>query len=142
MSIKEGSKVRVKPEVRNPSCGWGLVKHGEVGVVKAVGAFGDLTVDFPRHKFWAGHTREMELVVDTPTAITGLTTRAITEPEVIVNKPKRKSPEKVLAYGIMQKGLLHKVEFDRDVAREIKFELGGKKEGVTIVVLTAGKEIR
>lgn len=131
MSLKVGDKVRVKPEITRPSCGWGLVKHGDVGVIKVVGAFGDLTVDFPEQRHWAGHTNEMELAQ-----------KSALIKEVVVSKTKRKSPEKVLAYGIMKGDELHTVVHDRDKARETKLRMGGKKNAITIVVLNAGKEIR
>lgn len=33
--IKVGDRVRVKPSVTNPICGWGKVTHQSVGVVKS-----------------------------------------------------------------------------------------------------------
>lgn len=58
-------------------------------------------------------------------------------------KQARKSPDKVLAYGVLTKeGKLEDTTTDRAYARVLKAILGGKREGVTIVVLQAGKEIR
>jgi len=131
VSLKVGDKVRVKPEVKRPSSGWGCVDHTSVGEVAFIGTYGDLIIDFPRHKGWSG--TQADLALATP---------EIKAAEVIVRKTKRKSPEKVLAYGIMKAGELHEIETDRDMARLIKYELGGKRAGVTIVVLNAGKEIR
>lgn len=118
-SLKVGDKVRVKSHVKVPLYSWGQVKPGEVGIVIRVDKDGDVYADFPSQSSWLAHTPEMELVSD-----------------------KRKSPEKVLAYGVLKDGELHKIVYDRDVARNTKARLGGKLAGATIVVLQAGKEIR
>lgn len=120
VSFKVGDKVRVKPDVLVPKYRWGSVTHADIGVVTFVGKE-DMQVDFPNRKGWSAHAPEMELVVDA----------------------KRKSPEKVLAYGVIcPEGELLAVTEDRDMARATKAAMGGKKLGVTIVKLQAGEEIR
>lgn len=120
VSFKVGDKVRVKADVLVPKYRWGSVTHTDVGVVTYVGKE-DMTVDFPDRKGWSAHSPEMEVVVDT----------------------RRKSPEKVLAYGVLcPEGDLLAVTDDRDMARQTKAAMGGKKLGVTIVKLQAGEEIR
>lgn len=132
--LKEGSKVRLKSVVARPKYGWGMTKRGDVGTVTAVGAFDDITVNFPNHSYWAGSRKEMEVVTDEV---------AVAKATPKVTKQKRKSPDKVLAYGVLTKeGKVALTTTDREYARLHKAKLGGKREGVTIVVLTAGKEIR
>lgn len=119
MSFKLGDKVRVKSSVSDPEHAWGDVSPGEVGIVRQVG-YSSLVVDFPSQRSWNAVAAEMEVVSD-----------------------RRKSPEKVLAYGVITKaGELFTAVSDRDKARTIKAQLGGKQEGVSIVVLKVGKEIR
>ena len=135
--FKLEDKIRIKAGVK-PLHGWGKVKAGDVGVVKFIGAGTMMLVDFPAQKGWTAEMSEMEHIVKqaTPAPVAKVA-------EVVVDKPRRKSPEKVLAYGIIQKdGTLHSIKYDRDEARRAKLRLGGKRDGVTIVVLTAGKEIR
>lgn len=124
-SLMAGDKVRVKSGVSMPEHGWGYVRHDEVGKVTGYRDDGVLMVDFPSQKNWCAEPSEMEVVAK------------------LAVKPRRKSPEKVLAYGVIEKdGSLYTSVDDRDLARYIKAELGGKQQGVTIVVLQAGKEIR
>ncbi|MDX9668685.1 hypothetical protein [Pseudomonas sp. P8_250] len=113
--LKAGDKVTVG--VVEPVHGWGYVAEGEVGVVKGVDAFGTIEVNFPSQPGWLAEASDLK-------------------------KLTRKSPEKVLAYAVLRQGELHKVVYDRDVARSTKAKLGGKSAGATIVVLQAGKEIR
>lgn len=155
--FKKGDKVRVKDSVRSPYYAWGKVTRGSVGVVVRDAAENAdfMAVDFPEQRNWSAKPREMELVetslatpVEAPvtaqgSAVSALTTRVASTSQGVQTPRKRKSPEKVLAYGVILKdGSLHSVKYDRDDARSIKAELGGKQKGVTIVVLTAGKEIR
>lgn len=153
VTFKKGDKVRVQAGIKTPTHNWGRVTPGDVGTVSFVGAGGMMLVDFQKQSGWTAEMSEMELVNDsritqqggqvTPLgqSITGQGTH-VTSLIPTVAKPKRKSPEKVLAYGVMQKGALHEIVYDRDWAREVKANLGGKSAGATIVVLTAGKEIR
>ena len=136
-SLKVGDKVRVKSHIAMPRHGWGVVRHGDVGTVVRHREDGVTIVDFPSQKSWAAKPSEMEVVAQAAKQpVLQLS------PEPVTDKPKRKSPEKVLAYGVMQNGELHRIVYDRDVARSAKAKLGGKSAGATIVVLTAGKEIR
>ena len=59
-TFRIGDRVRVKTGVQ-PSCGWGSVKSGDIGVVRKIQAK-NLTVDFPQHKQWSGVDHEMERV--------------------------------------------------------------------------------
>ncbi|MNI69373.1 hypothetical protein D3C73_1251150 [compost metagenome] len=86
-----------------------------------------MIVSFPSQRTWCAKTAEMELAAS-----------PFVEPQA-----KRKSPEKVLAYGVLNKeGKLVDITEDRDYARLLKAIEGGKKAGVTIVTLKADKEIR
>jgi hypothetical protein len=121
MTFKVGDKVRVKASVGEPAFDWGQVSPGDVGTVRTIDTKdSDMIVDFPSQRGWMAESQEMELVVE-----------------------RRKSPGKVLAYGILTKeGKLHSTVTDRDKARSIKAKLGGKQQGVTIFTLQADKEIR
>lgn len=153
VTFKKGDKVCVQAGIKTPTHAWGRVKPGDVGTVSFVGARGMMLVDFQKQSGWTAEMSEMELVNDsritqqggqvTPLgqSITGQGTH-VTSLIPTVAKPKRKSPEKVLGYAVMKKDKLHKIVTDRDIARDIKARLGGKLAGATIVVLTAGKEIR
>ena len=55
-----GDRVRVKYSVKTPSCGWGSVKHGEVGILKNLSGT-SVTIDFPRNPGWGGTSVEVEL---------------------------------------------------------------------------------
>ena len=55
-----GDRVRVKYSVKEPSCNWGYVKHGEVGIVKYIKGT-SVKIDFPRQTGWNGRTDEVEL---------------------------------------------------------------------------------
>lgn len=128
VSLKVGDTVRVKSSVAQPRYSWGgYVNHQSVGVVAVIEA-GYLKVDFPDHAGWNADAGDLEVL---PRAV-----------KVSAQKQPRKSPEKVLAYAVMKDGDLHRIVYDRDVARSAKAKLGGKSAGATIVVLQAGKEIR
>lgn len=131
--MKVGDAVRVKPSVQRPKYAWGPhVSHLSVGVVADVRE-DYLKVDFPSHKGWNADAQDLEVLVTSSPKVSG----------EVVRKPPRKSPEKVLAYGIIDKdGSLYTSVDDRDLARYIKAELGGKQNGITIVTLKADKEIR
>lgn len=121
MTFKVGDKVRVKASVVEPEFAWGDVSPGDVGTVRSIqDKFPGMIVDFPAQSGWTAEPTEMELAIE-----------------------RRKSPGKVLAYGILtQDGKLHSTVTDRDKARSIKSKLGGKQQGVTIFTLRADKEIR
>lgn len=121
MTFKVGDKVRVKASVSVPAFEWGNVSPDDVGTVSTIGgANSDLIIDFPAQPGWMAQSQEMELVIE-----------------------RRKTPGKVLAYGVLTKeGKLHSTVTDRDKARSIKSKLGGKQQGVTIFTLRADKEIR
>ena len=55
-----GDRVRVKYSVKTPYCGWGDVKHGEVGILKNLSGT-TVKIDFPRNPGWNGTTDEVEL---------------------------------------------------------------------------------
>lgn len=119
MKLRVGDKVVVK--AYEPQYGWGYVEPGEVGVVTEVHPNGEADVDFPSQVGWMAGKGELKAV----------------------ERKARKSPEKILGYAVLNKdGVLHESTTDREYARIIKACLGGKKEGVTIVTLKAGKEIR
>ena len=60
--IAVGSKVRVKLSVSKPSHGWGTVKPGDVGTVRALGGNGGCTIDFPSQSGWSGKVNELEAI--------------------------------------------------------------------------------
>lgn len=162
--FKQGDKVRVKRSVTRPYYGFGpKVTHESVGQVKHDVLLGsqEVSVNFPGHSHWNGKVSELELIAEPitaqATAVSALTSRVVSTSQgvqaghtigvltstLVAEKQKRKSPDKVLAYGIILKdGSLHGIKFDRDDARREKARLGGKQRGITIVVLNAGKEIR
>ena len=153
VSFKQGDKVQVKPEVKDPVHGWGEVKAGEVGTIASVSEE-VIRIDFPSQFNWAAQPDELllleaapEYAEFTPIPVPHAEFQPLPTfpPSVVpeVTKEQRKSPEKVLAYGVLKKdGKLHKAVTDRDKARSIKAKLGGKQKGVTIVTLNVGKEVR
>lgn len=147
MSFKLGDKVRVQEDIGSPTYDWGNVQPGEVGVVTELRSDTHMIVDFPSQLGWNAHPQDMEIVTTTVSTSEGIQAGQVVEqvlaPTATEAKEKRKSPDKVLAYGIISKdGSLHSVTTDRDTARTRKAQLGGKQEGITIVVLKAGKEVR
>lgn len=147
VSFKVGDKVRVQEDIGSPSYHWGDIRPGDIGVVVELRTEEHMIVDFPSQSGWNAHPLDMELVNDlaitTEVAQSGSLAEEILTHIEEAAKAKRKSPDKVLGYGIIQKdGSLHSATQDREVARKRKASLGGKQEGVTIVVLKAGKEVR
>lgn len=119
LKLKVGDKVAVK--VDEPLFGWGYVAASEIGTVSEVFSNGEAFVDFPSQKSWMAGAGELQ----------------------IIERKIRKSPEKILGYAVMNKhGVAESMTPDRGYARFLKAALGGKKEGVTIVTIQAGKEIR
>lgn len=147
MSFKLGDKVRVLEDIGSPTYDWGNVSPGEVGEVVELRSDTHMIVDFPSQLGWNANPQDMEVVSTTVSTSEGAQASRVVE-DVLATiateaKEKRKSPDKVLAYGILSRdGSLHSVTTDRDTARTRKAQLGGKQEGVTIVVLKAGKEVR
>lgn len=119
VKFKVGDKVVVK--VPEPQYGWGYVEQGEVGVVATIHENGEVDVHFPSQADWMAAKGELQLV----------------------EKKARKSPEKILGYAVLNKnGETKTMTTDREFARFFKASMGGKKAGVTIVTVKAGKEIR
>lgn len=119
LKLKVGDKVAVK--VDEPQYGWGDVTPSSVGIVIDVHENGEADVDFPTQGVWMAGKGELQ----------------------ILDRKSRKSPEKILGYAVINKqGVPESMTPDRDYARFLKAALGGKKEGVTIVTIQAGKEIR
>lgn len=155
MSFKEGSLVQVQSDIGTPKYEWGNVRPGEIGrVVKVVDAE-HIVVDFPSQKNWNADPADLELAsmgeVLQHMFASGVAEQVEIPDEGILQeeslrqkkKDKRKSPEKLLGYGvILRDGKLHSATHDREIARARKAKLGGKQKGVTIVVLKPGKEIR
>lgn len=154
MSFKVGDKVRVHPDIGTPAYEWGNVRPGDIGVVTQLISVTLMVVDFPNHVDWNADPRDMELVESPKTRLVKTSQGAMAghvvedilshlTKDAKARKGKRKSPDKVLAYGILNRdGKLTDITQDRDYARLLKAHGGGKKEGVTIVVLKADKEIR
>lgn len=143
MSFKEGDKVRVQQDIGTPRYEWGNVSHGEVGIVTRVVNTEHMLVDFPTQDSWNADPADMELVEEYTALEEQPLDTGLVEVVDPVEPKKRKTADKVLAYGIILKdGTLHSSTTDREVARTRKANLGGKPAGVTIVVLKAGKEIR
>jgi hypothetical protein len=123
LSFKVGDSVRVQEHISDPTHAWGNVSPGDVGVVTSISE-SHMHVDFPTQGNWSAVADEMELV----------------EEQV---KSPRKSPEKILGYAVLDAvGTVYSFTQDREVARQTKANLGGKQNGVTIVVLKQGKEVR
>jgi len=147
MSFKVGDKVRVLEDIGSPTYDWGNVSPGEIGVVTELRSDTHMIVDFPSQLDWNANPQDMEVVATTVSTSEGAQAGRVVEDVLatIASEPKekRKSPDKVLAYGILNAdGTLNGWTTDRDTARTRKAKLGGKQEGITIVVLKAGKEIR
>lgn len=143
MSFKEGDKVRVLDDIGMPKYQWGNVTPGEIGVVTKLVNSEHMLVDFPSQTDWNADPADMELVDEAALIEAQLMATGLVEKVDPIEPKKRKTADKVLAYGIILKdGSLHSSTPDREVARTRKANLGGKPAGVTIVVLKAGKEVR
>lgn len=141
VSFKEGDQVRVQGDIGTPKYEWGNVSPGEIGIVKQLVNSEHMLVDFPSQDNWNADPADMELANDASIIPQELFDSGLVE--VVEHLKKRKSADKVLAYGIILKdGSFHSSTTDREIARTRKAALGGKQAGVTIVVLKAGKEIR
>jgi hypothetical protein len=122
--FKVGDKVRVKASVKRPYYAFGpVVTHKSIGEVKHTYADGELLIDFPDHTGWNGVGREMELVF----------------PEETKQKEQNM---KVRAYAVIQNSKVIGLKELREDARKLKAAKGGKANGVIIMELGAGKEVR
>ena len=146
MNFKEGDQVRVQDDIGTPRYDWGNVSPGEIGVVTKIVNAEHMLVDFPSQTDWNADPADMEVVATTVSTSEGAQAGQVVEGVLatLETEPKkRKTADKVLAYGIILKdGTLHSSTTDREVARTRKANLGGKPAGITIVVLKAGKEVR
>jgi hypothetical protein len=62
-----GDQLRVKPGIKKPRYGWGTVKHGDVGVFRALrveSGVEKLVIDFRGKKEWKADRSEMEYAMD------------------------------------------------------------------------------
>lgn len=70
-SLCPGSRIRIKPDVKKPKYGWGMVHHLSIGTIKELregssNITGDrekvVVVDFPEQRRWTGLLSEIERV--------------------------------------------------------------------------------
>lgn len=63
--FKIGDEVTLDPSIIEPYYGWGLVRHGDIGIVSRTKEKDRVRVDFPKHCGWSAKEHELVLVTFT-----------------------------------------------------------------------------